>query len=109
MTTHYARHREMELDSSTLVIIGTLLAGVVGIVAFLMMPQPEKKKRSAAGGLKPRGELLSTTADPFLIIASACASHVVHVRVCLRSQRTCTRNRREPFRRVAHSSGRPGS
>lgn len=45
----------MELDSTTMVVIGTLLAGVLGAIAFFAMPQPAKKTRSSGGGLKPRG------------------------------------------------------
>jgi hypothetical protein len=46
----------MEFDSYT-VIIGTIVGGLIALVAFMALPQPEKKKKSTGGGgLKPRGQ-----------------------------------------------------
>ena len=46
----------MEFDSYT-VFIGTILGGLIALVAFMALPQPEKKKKSTGGGgLKPRGQ-----------------------------------------------------
>ena len=46
----------MEFDSYT-VFIGTIVGGLIALVAFMALPQPEKKKKSTGGGgLKPRGQ-----------------------------------------------------
>ncbi len=46
----------MEFDGIGAVVIGTIIAGLIGLVAFMALPQPEKKTRSTGGGsLKPRG------------------------------------------------------
>ena len=63
----------MELDSTTMVIIGTLLAGVIGAVAFFAMPQPEKKKRTGSDGqLKQKGpfRLPYPLAQPALTVSA---------------------------------------
>jgi len=47
----------MEFDSYT-VIIGTIVGGLIALIAFMALPQPEKKKKSTGGGgLKPREDL----------------------------------------------------
>ena len=56
MITRNDKKSSMELDTTTLVMIGTLIVGVVGaLVLFASQPGPTKK-RSAQGGLRPRGE-----------------------------------------------------
>ena len=56
--------RRGQLRSATLgsmenwvVIVGTLVLGVVGVIAFLSMSPGETKTRSAKSGLKPREDL----------------------------------------------------
>ena len=39
------------------VIVGTLVLGVMGVLAFLSMSPGETKTRSAKSGLKPREDL----------------------------------------------------
>ena len=43
------------MDTSTLVVVGTLLIGILGAVAFFASQPGPAKSRSAKGGLKPRG------------------------------------------------------
>ena len=42
-----------------MLIVGTALLGVVGVLAFLTMSPGETKTRSAKSGLKPREDLYS--------------------------------------------------
>ena len=40
---------------NTLAIVGTLILGVVGVIAFLALQPADQKKRSSSKGMKPRG------------------------------------------------------
>ena len=43
------------MDSSTLLLAGTVLLGLVGAAVFLLSQPGETKTRSVKSGLKPRG------------------------------------------------------
>ena len=47
--------RRASMDNSTLLMIATLMLGLAGVAAFLLMQEAPTKTKTAKGGLKPRG------------------------------------------------------
>ena len=82
----------MEFDTTTIVIIGTLIVGVMGaLVLFASQPGPTKK-RSAQGGLRPRGE--------WRTCAGRFPSPRANAHVYVLTQATVIVDRRGPVRAV---------
>ena len=81
------------MDSQTLMLVGTLLIGVVGVVIIFASQPAPTKTRSAQGGLKPRGtRSLATAVQPRSALSQfACAalsrSHLASQRICTLSER----------------------
>ena len=52
-----AKMQQVSTMENWMIVVGTAVLGIVGVLAFLAMSPGETKTRSAKSGLKPREDL----------------------------------------------------